>query len=343
MPNDLPKSEALKMYLDYLKSIQSCKEKTLEKNELNLSRLEMALGKPLILVERGSEIENACFKVASGRKLKWNGGVQDEGKHMRHRLGIVAAQFMRWAYRENLMERNPYTESTFPRPADREAQCLTQKQLAILLDDVNELSIKEHAIFRLILDTGVSRQELCSLKVSHINFDQHTLHITKSKTDKTRTLPFSEETLVWLKMYLSRQTVKTEYFICMVTGERLSENMLGKIFENISENMGFRITPHMVRHTVAFLWLKAGKDIYTISRLLGHDSIAMTHKSFRTFFSTKRDRHSQDLMGERIVRGSFPAPRTNTAFKMTIFIGYDRYGSVFVLSYTCLCLVFTPI
>lgn len=36
------------------------------------------------------------------------------------------------------------------------------------------------------------------------------------------------------------------------------------------------ITPHVLRHTFGTRWLQAGGDIYKLSKILGHSSVAVT-------------------------------------------------------------------
>ena len=56
-----------------------------------------------------------------------------------------------------------------------------------------------------------------------------------------------------------------------------------------------RVTPHMIRHTVATLLLRYGADIRIVQEVLGHASIATTqrytHVSKDHLFSALRARH----------------------------------------------------
>ena len=40
------------------------------------------------------------------------------------------------------------------------------------------------------------------------------------------------------------------------------------------------VTPHALRHTFGTRWLQAGGDIYKLSRILGHSSVAVTEAHY---------------------------------------------------------------
>ena len=54
------------------------------------------------------------------------------------------------------------------------------------------------------------------------------------------------------------------------------------LFQDAILEFGFdckvRVSPHTCRHTFAHLQLKNGLDLYSLSRLMGHESVAITQR-----------------------------------------------------------------
>lgn len=49
-----------------------------------------------------------------------------------------------------------------------------------------------------------------------------------------------------------------------------------RFFERLAKDCGFALRPHMLRHTAATNWVRAGVDLDVVQRLLGHASLAST-------------------------------------------------------------------
>ena len=47
-------------------------------------------------------------------------------------------------------------------------------------------------------------------------------------------------------------------------------------FDRLARSCGFPVRPHMMRHTAATNWIRAGVDLDVVRALLGHVSLAST-------------------------------------------------------------------
>lgn len=65
-------------------------------------------------------------------------------------------------------------------------------------------------------------------------------------------------------------------------GEQLTQqavsNMLKEAAEAVGVRKDIRVSSHTCRHTFAHLQLKNGLDLYSLSRLMGHENISITQR-----------------------------------------------------------------
>jgi integrase/recombinase XerD len=65
-------------------------------------------------------------------------------------------------------------------------------------------------------------------------------------------------------------------------GKKLTHEGIAKFMKQVATEVGVnsnvRVSPHTCRHTFAHLQLRNGLDIYSLSRVMGHESIAITQR-----------------------------------------------------------------
>ena len=76
-----------------------------------------------------------------------------------------------------------------------------------------------------------------------------------------------------------------------VTAVEIIVKLYGEGIENV------RVSPHTCRHFFAQQHVKMGTDLYTISRLLGHENIQIT----QTYLKSLRDRDIVEIAKSRSV------------------------------------------
>lgn len=154
------------------------------------------------------------------------------------------------------------------------------------------LSIRNKTIMLLLIDTGIRLSELTELTEEQLKSDYI---IIRGKGDKERVVPKSPILGKWLIKYLA---VRKSYFDCRIlppnvflskNGRPLTNTMIDRIVKKAGRASGVsadvRISAHTFRHTYAQYQLKSGVDIYSLSRLLGHENISIT----QTYLNGMRD------------------------------------------------------
>ncbi len=175
-----------------------------------------------------------------------------------------------------------------------------------------QLQVRNRAIFELLWDGALRKGALLAVRTHHIDFMEGTVLVPFVEEDyrqawyrkrsneraiKTHEYiaTISPETVQWLVRY--RDEVRLyegtwpnhDIFFCKYNpgdddhGQALSVDGLDWLFTVMSKSVaeggvGFRVTPHMLRHTWATLALKDSVPIDVVQRQLGHVLITSTEE-----------------------------------------------------------------
>jgi len=127
--------------------------------------------------------------------------------------------------------------------------------------------------------------EVITLRAEQIREDSILVH---GKGNKERLVPVSPYLAKSLMQY---QMVREAYFegklperylFVSRSGKKLTHEGIAKFMKvaatEVGVNGSIRVSPHTCRHTFAHLQLRNGLDIYSLSRVMGHESISITQR-----------------------------------------------------------------
>jgi len=120
------------------------------------------------------------------------------------------------------------------------------------------LGYRDRLMLELLYATGIRREELANIQVSHLNLQQKTILIAQGKYRKDRVVPFNKVTLNYLNYYLSdvrSQLLKkeTDYLLLTFHGNKLHKDDVGQIIGRYIKQANFSkpVKVHTFRHTVS--------------------------------------------------------------------------------------------
>lgn len=148
------------------------------------------------------------------------------------------------------------------------------------------INARNRCIVAILLDTGIRNQELCDIKI--IDVKETVINIF-GKGRKERVVPISP--------YLKKVMIKYErmrysylkdnplhydnYFLsyrCKPLTIEAVERIIRIAGKRARVRESIRCSPHTCRHYYAQTQLRNGLDIYSLSRILGHESVNITKR-----------------------------------------------------------------
>ncbi|MBK7143591.1 MAG: tyrosine-type recombinase/integrase [bacterium] len=150
-----------------------------------------------------------------------------------------------------------------------------------LTENQRFLGVRNTLIIELLFSLGLRIDELTSLRISDINFEEGSI-LVLGKGRKERVLFMPNDGLTKLvRRYLKlRNSINSghDFLLLNRSGNRLSNCAVERVFRSICDHAGLKrhYTPHCLRHSMATLLIENGADLRSVQEILGHSSITTT-------------------------------------------------------------------
>lgn len=192
--------------------------------------------------------------------------------------------FFKWLHDNDYIDKNPFSKIKNPikQPFVKKT-ILTEQEIVLMRDSCS--NIKELALFDFLLSTGVRVGELINLKITDVNWQNGTVYVFASKTNKARNTYLDAMALKHLIDYrrsLPQEKIKCDNLFLSRIYSPLSaegaEYLLHKI--SVKANIDKKITVHVFRKTFATRMIRAGAKASSVQNILGHKNYATTEKYY---------------------------------------------------------------
>lgn len=192
-------------------------------------------------------------------------------QHTIHGAARSLKCFSRWLEREGICK-SPWQNIKMPTFPKEILPPFSQKDVKAILAACD--NARDTALCMVALDTGLRLAELAGLTVGDIDLQSGAVFVRRGKGGKPRTVFIGLQTRQAIaRLY---RTAVDETLWRTPTGAALSARGIAESFGRIGKRAGVKpCNPHRFRRSFAIASLRAGMDIYTLQRLMGHASLAV--------------------------------------------------------------------
>jgi site-specific recombinase XerD len=216
------------------------------------------------------------------------------------------SRFFGWLVAENELATSPMASIRAPAARLPEPQILTGEEIASLLaacagDTFEEL--RDAAILRLLLDTGMRRTELAALQLDDLDLDLTTAYVA-GQGRIPRAAPFDRPTAKAIESYLAARAIIHRWahlpHLWLGRRGRLTDRGVDLAIRHRGRLAGLpNLHPQRLRHTYVRQYLDDGGSGRDLMRMVGWKSRQLLGR-YRTGAVAERPRSESLLLGDRL-------------------------------------------
>lgn len=227
------------------------------------------------------------------------------GCHVAYR---VLKTWLRWYASEYAPERpwrNPIAVVQPPRVPEKTLPPLALPDLRRMVStcDRSLQGWRDRAMLLALADTGCRASEFVALDIADVNLETGAVRIRKGKGAKARTAFIGAKSGVALTRYLRRRRDKNPaLWVSLHGGERLTYWGLRQVVRRRAKMAGIEPPPlHSFRRLFALTALRAGVDLVSLQRLLGHANLSVLQRYLAQTEADLREAHQRAGIVDRML------------------------------------------
>jgi integrase/recombinase XerD len=199
---------------------------------------------------------------------------------------LALKRFTAWLVNEGELNANPLTGLKPPKADTKVVNALTDDQLKRIIKACQGKTLqdrRDEAIVRLMLETGMRAAEVLGLQVSDVNLPDGLVAIRRGKGGQGRVAPFGAQTASAIDRYMrarrSHRLADTGSLWVGGGGKSFGYHGLSKALKDRAEAAGINgFHLHLMRHTAATRWLRAGGSEGGLMAVVGWSTRAMVDR-----------------------------------------------------------------
>ena len=203
-------------------------------------------------------------------------------------LRCIRAYF-RYAIGEGYLATNPATKISWQKQGKVIIETFTDEEVCSLLevyDFSTFLSARNKLILAIAFDTGARNSEMCDILEEDVRDNVILIHSKGNKERHVPLTPYLKRVIIKYRrikeLYFADKFIPHKNLLLSRTGRPMTKEAMEHIFKQAAAQTDIRTeircSPHTARHYFAQTHLRNGLDVYSVSRLLGHENINITKR-----------------------------------------------------------------